>query len=92
MSLSLNGRARPFNFTPPMDWHRRVQAVKSKKCPLNLEVRNGPISFRVKDEKSSRSFRVSLGNPHNCSCGGEFCEHLLYALIVVLGVPPDNQY
>ena len=38
-----------------------------------------------------RTYKVAIGNPHKCSCGSrDICQHILFCMIKVLGVPRDN--
>lgn len=60
---------------------------------LYLMSRNGPTVFQLRDE-SDNSFKVTLGNPHLCSCQGgrppskdpDVCVHIMFCMVKVLKV------
>lgn len=56
-----------------------------------MVARVGPTVFTIKNEQDD-TFRVTLGNPHLCSCGiqDETCIHKLFCLIKVLKVPVEH--
>eukprot|EP00981_Chlorochromonas_danica_P010869 scaffold3491_cov160-Ochromonas_danica.AAC.5 len=58
---------------------------------LFLVARPGPTVFVLKDEHDQTA-RVTLGNPHKCTCGSSTttCIHQVYCVIKVLKVPKDH--
>lgn len=57
---------------------------------LFLVARLGPLHFSVRDEEA-RAFKVTVGDPHSCSCGaGRCCVHVLFVVVKVLRVPASN--
>lgn len=73
----------------PMDeWQAVVEALGG--TTFFLVSRPGPAVFIVKDE-GDNTFRVTLGDPHRCTCGVVGCIHTAYAVIKVLKVPKEHQ-
>lgn len=83
-------RSTPY-FKKPIDsWKAGIEALKD--TTLYLVARPAPIIFSIKNSNDS-VFKVTLGNPHTCTCGckiNEFCPHILFCLTKVLRIPVED--
>lgn len=59
--------------------------------------RCGPTSFIVKEDASGEQNHVTIGSLQKCTCrrdksqsNMELCRHLVFVMVKVLAVPPDN--
>lgn len=63
-------------------------------APFLVVHQPGPTSFVLKHGETHRKFKVFLGDPHRCSCGGKgeenVCLHVLFVLAKVFRIPTDN--
>lgn len=87
------GRAHPYRFRAPDAVAARARAVADGEVRMYVVQRSGPLSFVLREGGAERKFRAQLGDPHRCSCpqaGSELCDHLLFVLLRVLRLPPDN--
>eukprot|EP00761_Pharyngomonas_kirbyi_P010489 gb/GECH01010509.1/.p1 GENE.gb/GECH01010509.1/~~gb/GECH01010509.1/.p1 ORF type:complete len:628 (+),score=78.77 gb/GECH01010509.1/:1-1884(+) len=59
---------------------------------LFLLQENGPTSFTIKQEGHRKKYRVTIGNVQRCSCHSSLtlCIHILYVMIKVFRIPPQN--
>jgi hypothetical protein len=86
-------RAFSYISKPSTQWQSLLTEVTS--TTMYLMSRNGPTVFKIKDDNDTddRTYKVTLGNPHKCSCresGGELCRHILYCLVKVLRVSREH--
>lgn len=69
-------------------WREAKEDLES--TTLFLVHRTGPTVYQIKDEAGT-SCRVMLGGTHSCTCQEKgFCKHLLFVLLKVLRIPPEN--
>lgn len=85
---------RIFINQPPKTWKQDIEALHFNRF---FHVSNiGPTMFVLKaDDHTSTTFKVCIGEPQQCSCGGgearsKLCVHLLFVMIKVLRVPETN--
>jgi E3 ubiquitin-protein ligase ZSWIM2 len=85
---------RIFINQPPKTWRQDIETLHSNRF---FHVSNiGPTMFVLKaDDHTSTTFKVCIGEPQQCSCGGgearsKLCVHLLFVMIKVLRVPETN--
>ena len=57
-----------------------------------LVCRHGPSVFSVKSGSTGDVNKVTLGNPHKCTCKQDFCPHLLFCLTKVLKLPKTHPF
>lgn len=87
------GRAHPYRFRPPEAVAARSRAVADGEVRMYVVQRSGPLSFVLREGGAERKVRAQLGDPHRCSCpqaGSELCDHLLFVLLRVLRLPPED--
>ena len=57
-----------------------------------LVQRFGPTVFSIRNE-GGQIYKVTIGDPHKCSCPvrpGEHCLHIVFCLLKVLRIPAEN--
>ena len=70
-----------------------VQELES--TTLYVLSRLGPLQFAIKEDNNQKTYRVTIGSPHNCTCNcflkagtsTRTCIHLVFVLIKVLRIP-----
>ena len=78
---------------PDATWNATREALGE--TTLYLVHRFGPLVFSVRDDRDS-TFKVTLGNPHTCSCMDELnsekglCIHEMFCLLKVLRVAESH--
>eukprot|EP01136_Pigoraptor_vietnamica_P039799 Opistho-1_new@10981 len=81
-------------------WRRTCPEVVSARmetalaAQLYLVHETGPTGFVLRDEDGAK-FKVFLGDPHSCTCGGfmrdrELCVHILWVTLKRFRVPKEN--
>jgi len=82
----MTARVLPYQNKPSAHWIQLKTELTSTK--FFLVNRNGPVVFTLRDEHAA-TFKVTLGNPHTCSCennNGDFCIHVVFCLLKVLRI------
>jgi len=73
-------------------WQTSLDALNS--TTFYLLARTGPTVFSIKDD-TEKVYKISVGNPHGCSCGlhssENLCIHMMYVLLKVLKVPATHE-
>eukprot|EP01040_Poterioochromonas_malhamensis_P004732 gene4732-5078_t len=86
-------RSTPYINKPPENWFTLLQALSER--TLFLMSRNGPTVFKIRDE-DDKMFKVTLGNPHTCTCEDysrqKYCIHTIYCLTKVLRVDKQHPF
>ena len=88
----MSTRVAPWVAKPGSSWAATHEILQE--TTLLLMGRQGPLVFNVRDEHAN-VYRVTLGNPHSCTCSGslgtgDLCLHQLYCLLKVLRVPESH--
>lgn len=86
----MSSREKPYRSKAPVTFFQIAQAALQSTFFLVHE--SGVTSFVLKDEQG-KSFKVSLGGTHSCTCGGgktEHCIHTVYVLLKIFKVLVDN--
>ena len=85
-------RATNHKKRPGTLWDASIEQLNS--TTLYLLARTGPTVFSVRDEEE-KIYKISIGNPHGCTCGlhnsENLCIHLMYILLKVLKVPATHE-
>jgi E3 ubiquitin-protein ligase ZSWIM2 len=85
-------RSRPWRSRCPAELRATLEEALS--IPLLVVHQPGPTSLVLKHAETHRKFKVFLGDPHRCSCGGHgeenLCAHVLFVLAKVYRIPTDN--
>ncbi|XP_061464244.1 E3 ubiquitin-protein ligase ZSWIM2 [Rhineura floridana] len=85
---------RRLSATPELSW-RQNQALSST---VRIVRELGPTAFVLQEEDQRASeHRVSLGNPHSCSCSTfvkekDLCKHICWLLLKKFKLPRDHEY
>ena len=84
-------RATAYGTKPGDNWQQLLDALSS--TTFFLVARPGPTVFSVRDEPG-KIFKVTISNPHTCSCSScstsNLCVHLVFVLLKVLKVPQNH--
>jgi Ring finger domain len=84
-------RSTAYGTKPGDNWQQLLAALSS--TTFFLVARPGPTVFSVRDEPG-KIFKVTISNPHTCSCSScstsNLCVHLVFVLLKVLKVPQNH--
>lgn len=83
-------RSTSYISKPSQDWLENYEKLSN--TTLFLMARSGPSVFKIRDEQDV-TYKVTLGNPHSCSCKtnpGVSCIHIIYCVIKVLRVSKEH--
>jgi hypothetical protein len=84
-------RSTAYGTKPGDNWQQLLDALSS--TTFFLVARPGPTVFSVRDEPG-KIFKVTISNPHTCSCSScstsNLCVHLVFVLLKVLKVPQNH--
>eukprot|EP01041_Mallomonas_annulata_P011048 gene11048-23099_t len=79
-------RASSYRKKPDENWQSTRSILNDTTLYL---VHRCPTVFNIRNENGD-IFRITIGNPHTCSCGIELCVHFLFIMLKVLRIPEDN--
>ncbi|KAM3856353.1 E3 ubiquitin-protein ligase ZSWIM2 [Vipera latastei] len=85
---------RRVSASPELSW-RQDQALGTT---LRIVRELGPTAFVLQEEdQRAAELRVSLGNPHSCSCSvflkeKDLCKHICWLLLKKFKLPRDHEY
>lgn len=69
-----------------------TQKARLEETTFYLVQRFGPTVFSIRSEEG-QLYKVTIGDPHKCSCScrpGEHCLHTVFCLLKVLRIPCEN--
>ncbi|XP_015679562.1 E3 ubiquitin-protein ligase ZSWIM2-like, partial [Protobothrops mucrosquamatus] len=85
---------RRVSASPELSW-RQDQALGTT---MRIVRELGPTAFVLQEEdQRAAELRVSLGNPHSCSCSvflkeKDLCKHICWLLLKKFKLPRDHEY
>ncbi|XP_044301134.1 E3 ubiquitin-protein ligase ZSWIM2 isoform X3 [Varanus komodoensis] len=85
---------RRVSASPELGW-RQDQALGST---MRVVRELGPTAFVLQEEEQQAAeYRVSLGNPHSCTCSvfvkdKDLCKHICWLLLKKFKLPRDHEY
>lgn len=84
-------RATAYGSKPGDNWQQLLDVLSS--TTFFLVARPGPTVFNVRDEPG-KIFKVTISNPHTCSCSSSstsnLCLHQVFVLLKVLKIPQNH--
>lgn len=86
----MSRRAHPWRSKPSAEDKKLFANVHL--CRLYVLKQHGPLSFTVKGDGDPAKYRVVVGERQECSChtGLKLCKHLVFVMVKVLRLSPDN--